>query len=104
MKWSLQNLTGLMYKPTCYLEPSEFMFVVLGVQSCLTLCDPMNCTHRASWSMGFLRQKYWSGLPFPSPGDLPEPGIQPTSLVSPALQLDSLPAEPSGKSLCLLTP
>ena len=36
-------------------------------------------------SMGFLRQEYWSGLPFPSPGDLPNPGIEPTSLMSPAL-------------------
>ena len=44
--------------------------------------------------MGFSRQEYWSGLPFPSPGDLPNPGIKPRS---PALQADSLPAEPPGK-------
>ena len=44
--------------------------------------------------MGFSRQEYWSGLPFPSPGDLPDPGIEPRS---PALQADSLPAEPPGK-------
>ena len=44
-------------------------------------------------SMGFLRQEYWSG-PFPSPGDLPDPGIE---LESPALQADSLPSEPPGK-------
>ena len=47
--------------------------------------------------MGFPRQEHWSGLPFPSPGDLPEPGIEPASPVSPALQEDSLPAELSGK-------
>ena len=47
--------------------------------------------------MGFSRQEYWSGLPFPSPGDLPDLGIEPESPVSPALQADSLPAEPSGK-------
>ena len=41
--------------------------------------------------MGFSRQEYWSGLPYPSPGDLPGPGIKPTSLVYPALQVDSLP-------------
>ena len=41
------------------------------------------------WSMGFFRQEYWSGLAFPSPADLPDPGIE---LVSPALQADSLPA------------
>ena len=44
--------------------------------------------------MGFSRQEYWSGLPFPSPGDLPDPGIEP---VSSPLQTDSLPSEPPGK-------
>ena len=44
--------------------------------------------------MGFSGQNYWSGLPFPSPGDLPDPGIKPSS---PALQADSLPSEPPGK-------
>ena len=44
--------------------------------------------------MGFSRQEYWSGLPFPSPGDLPDPGIEPWS---PSLQADSLPSEPPGK-------
>ena len=41
--------------------------------------------HQAPLSMGFSRQEYWSGFPFPSPGDLPEPGIEPMSLTSPAL-------------------
>ena len=45
--------------------------------------------------MEFSRQEHWSGLPFPSPGDLPDPGIEPGS---PALQLDSLPSEPPRKS------
>ena len=49
----------------------------------------------APLSMGFPRQEYWSGLPFPSPGDLPDPGIEPRS---PALQADTLPSEPPGKS------
>ena len=44
--------------------------------------------------MGFSRQEYWSGLPFPSPGDLPDPGIEPRS---PALQAEALLPEPSGK-------
>ena len=48
-------------------------------------------------SMGFFRQEYWSGLPSPSPGDLPDPGIEPMFPVSPALQVDSLPAEILGK-------
>ena len=45
-------------------------------QSCPTLCNPMDCTHQAPPSMGFSRQEYWSGLPFPSPADLPDPGIE----------------------------
>ena len=46
-------------------------------QSCLTLCDPMDCSHQALLSTEFSRLFYWSGLPFPSPGDLPNPGIKP---------------------------
>jgi len=51
---------------------------------------PWIVAHQAPLSMGFPRQKYWSGLP-PPPGDLPDPGIKPVSPVSPALQADSLP-------------
>ena len=50
--------------------------------------------HQAPLSMGFSRQEYWSGLPFPSAGDLPDPGIEPRS---PTLQADALTSEPSGK-------
>ena len=50
--------------------------------------------HQAPPSMGFSRQEYWSGLPFPSPGDLPGPGIEPRS---PALEADALTSEPPGK-------
>ena len=46
--------------------------------------------HKLPLSMGFSRQEYWSGLPFPSPGDLPDPGIEPMTPVSPAVQADSL--------------
>ena len=49
--------------------------------------------------MGFSRQEYWSRLPFPSLGDLPDPGIELTSPVSPALQADSLSTEPLGKPI-----
>ena len=52
--------------------------------------------HQAPLSMGFSRQEHWSGLPFPSPGNLPDPGIEPRS---PALQADSLPTELWGKPL-----
>ena len=48
--------------------------------------------------MGFPRQEYWNGLPFPSPGDLPDPGIEPRS---PAMQADALPSEPPGKPQAL---
>ena len=64
---------------------------VLVAQLCLTLYDPKNCSHLPPLSMEFFRQKYWSGLPFPSPGDLPNPGTEPTSPVSSAWQADSLP-------------
>ena len=63
-------------------------------QSCPTLCDPMDCSPPGSSVHGILQQEYWSGLPFPSPGDLPNPGIKPRS---PALQADVLPSEPPGK-------
>ena len=53
-----------------------------------SLRPPWTVALQAPLSMGFSRQEYWSGLPFPSPGDLPDPGIKP---VSPALQTDSLP-------------
>ena len=65
-------------------------------QSCLTLCDPWTVAHQASPSMGFSRQEYWSGLPFPSPGDLLDPGIEPRS---PTLQADALTSAPPGKPL-----
>ena len=48
-------------------------------QSCLTLVTLWTVAHQAPLSMGFSRQEYWSGLPFPSPGDLPDPGIEPGS-------------------------
>ena len=63
-------------------------------QSCPIPCDPWTVAHQAPLSMGFSRQEYWSGLPFPSPGDLPDPGIKPRSH---ALQADALPSEPPGK-------
>ena len=72
------------------------MRVVLVAQSCLTLCDPWTVAHQAPLSMEFSRQEYWSGLPFPSPGDLSNPGIK---AGSPALQADSLPPEPPVRPL-----
>ena len=59
---------------------------------------PWTVAYQAPPSMGFSRQEYWSGLPFPSPGDLPDPGIEPRS---PALQTDTLTSEPPGKPYSL---
>ena len=56
---------------------------------------PWAVAYQSPTSIGFSRQEYWSGLPFPSPGDLPDPGIEPRS---PALQAESLPTELQGKS------
>ena len=64
---------------------------VLVNQSCPALCDPMDCSHQDPLSMAFSRQEYWSGLPFTTPGHLPDPGTEPVSFVSPALAADSLP-------------
>ena len=55
---------------------------------------PWTAAHQAPPSMGFSRQEYWSGVPFPSPGDRPDPGIEPRA---PALQADALPSEPPRK-------
>ena len=63
-------------------------------KSCLPLRDPRTVVHWPPPSMRFSRQEYWSGLPFPSPGDLPDPGIKPAF---PALAGGFLPTEPSGK-------
>ena len=60
-------------------------------QLCLTLCDPMDCNLSGSSVHGILQARILSGWPFPSPGDLPNPGIEPSS---PTLQADSLPSEP----------
>ena len=67
----------------------DFCAVLCCTQLRPTLCDPM-----APLSVGFPRQEYWSGLPFPFPGDLSDPGVEPAS---PALQADSLPLYHQGR-------
>jgi len=63
-------------------------------QLCLTLCDPLHCSPPGSSEHGiFFRKDYWSGLPFPPPGDVPDPGIEP---LSHALQAKSLPLSSLG--------
>ena len=68
--------------------------------SCVSLFSmPWTVAHQAPLSVEFCRQEYWSGWPFPSPGDLPNPEIEPRS---PTLKVDSLPSEPPGKPILLL--
>ena len=72
-----------------------WMSMSLVTQSCPTLCDPMDCSPPGSSVHGDSpRQEYWSGLPYPTPGYLPNPGIEPKS---PASQVDSLPSGPPVK-------
>ena len=76
--------------PAGYRDLSPHCGGALVPKSCLTLVTPGTTACQAPLSMGFSRQEYWSGLPFLSPGDLPNPGIKPGS---PALQVDSSPTE-----------
>ena len=82
---------GMLLEPTVSSGcPALRMLVAHFVQ---LLATPQTVACHAPLSVEFSRQEYWSGLPFPSPGDLPDSGIEPGS---PALQVDSLPSEPPG--------
>ena len=74
---------------------SEAVKVKVKLLSCVRLFAAPGA-HQAPPSVGFSRQEYWSGLPFPPPGDLPNPGIEPRS---PPLQADTLPSEPDKQRL-----
>ena len=76
-----------MYLPDLPFTSLLMCACVLSLQSCPTLCNPMDCMQpaRLFCSWGFSRQEYWSELPCPPPGGLPDPGIQASSLTSPAL-------------------
>ena len=69
------------------------VFMIKKVVLVIHLCLIVTIAHQAPPLMGFSRQEYWSGLPFPSPGDLSNPGME---LRSPSLQVDFLPSEPAG--------
>ena len=84
--------TGHIVWPTTTKSKSN-----LVSQSCSTLCNPGTVAYQALLSMGFSRQEYWSGLPCPSPGDLPDPGIGPRS---PELKAMQSKFEPSVKACC----
>ena len=79
-----------------YLSVKECLLKVKSLSHVRLFATPWTVAHQDPVSMGFFRQEYWSGLPFPSPGDLPYPGIE---LRSPVLQADALTSEPPGKPL-----
>ena len=70
-----------------------------GLSRVQLFATPWTVAHQAPPSMGFSRQEYWSGLPFPTPGELSDPGMEPTSLASPALAGGFFTTEPSGQPL-----
>ena len=89
-----------------HLNLGQYKYIYLFLESesevaqlCPTLFDPMDCSPPGSSVHGISRQEYWSGLPFPSPGDFPDPGIEPGSL---ALQADALLSEPPGNLIYFL--
>ena len=80
------------YSPLYYICPKPIEVKLLS--HVRIFATPWTVVYQAPPSMGFSRQGYWSGLPFPSPEDLPDPGMKPRS---PALQAETLPSEPPGK-------
>ena len=104
-----ENICFLFFRLHSYTDYASLICIVCGKPSHSYKYDsfdyikgcknwtwtPWTVAYQAPPSMGFSRQEYWSGLPFPSPGDLPDPGIKPWS---PAFQADTLTSEPPGKS------
>ena len=88
------TLPGLLSVSQSCSEPTNH--VCIHAQSCPTLCNPLTVAHQAPLSVGFPKQGYWSRLPFPPPEDIPNPGIELTTPVLPALQADSLPLSRQG--------
>ena len=84
--------TQILIVQHCSSFPGESESASCSVMS--NSATPWTVAHQAPLSVGFFRQEYWSELPFPSPGALPDSGIKSGS---PALQADSLPSEPPGK-------
>ena len=90
-RWDVCPILGVHSTSNCPL--SYYSSEAKVAQLCPTLCDTMGCSPPGSLSMEFSRQEYLSGLPFPSPGDLPNSG-------DPNLEMDSLPFASSGKLMC----
>ena len=94
-----QNKQGQVKLTSVFNASAPVTRVYVVAQSCPNLCAPMDCSLLGSSVHGIFRLEYWSGLPFPTPGDLADPGIEPEYHLFPASQADSLPTEPSGKPL-----
>ena len=103
IKIAWRNINNLRYADGTPLmaeskeELKNLLMKVKAKQSCSVVSNslqPITVAYQAPQSMEFSRQEYWSGFPFPSPGDLPNPGIEPRSST---LQADALPSEPPGK-------
>ena len=96
----IANLVNPLRQTVSYLQWLLFHACLLSHFSHIQLFETLwNVAPQALLSVGFSRQEYWSGLPCPAPGYLPDPGVEPASLMFPALQADSLPSEPPGKPL-----
>ena len=98
------NVVAIMLNEINQTEENKYYMILGKVKALVTshvwlFAAPWTVAHKAPLSIEFSRQEYWSGLPFPSPGCLPNPGIKPGS---PALQANSLPSEPPGKLMILL--
>ena len=91
-KWSISPHPLSMHSSD-FLSKGE----ACGLSHVRPTVTPQTVAHQALLSMKFSRQEYWSGLPFPPPGDLPHPGMEPTSLVSPVLAGGFFTTEPPGK-------
>ena len=96
------SLKAMLRKENCFIDCHsnlsskllEYWNEVKWLSRVWLFVTPWTVAYQALLSMGFSRQEHWSGLPFPSPGDLPNPGIEPGS---PALEADALTSEPPGK-------
>ena len=96
----IANLINPLRQTVSYLQWLLFHACLLSHFSHIQLFETLwNVAHQALLSVGFSRQEYWSGLPCPAPGYIPDPGVEPASLMLPALQADSLPTEPWGKPM-----
>ena len=101
-QWHHDSSCSSSHAPMSVLNGSPSLFILWDVL-CLVLSQvrlfptPWTVAHQAPLSLRFSRQEYWSGLPYPSPGDLPNPGIKPTSPTIPALAGGSIPLAPPRK-------